>query len=95
MAIAIVHNGEVIYLNTSGVRNVTSGEGVTPDTLFQIGSLSKAFTATYIAQLVDNGTLNWNTIINDKYPYQLRGDLQNILTIGDALSHSSGPWSCT
>lgn len=46
MAIAIVHNGEVIYLNTSGVRNVTSGEGVTPDTLFQIGSLSKAFTAT-------------------------------------------------
>ncbi len=90
MAVAIVHDGKVIYLKTLGVRNVTSGEGVTPDTLFQIGSLSKAFTATYIAQLVDNGTLNWNDIINDKYPYQLTGDLQNTLTIGDALSHSSG-----
>jgi CubicO group peptidase (beta-lactamase class C family) len=93
LAIAIVQNGKVYYINTLGVKNVTTGEGVTPDTIFQIGSLSKAFTATYIAQLVDKGILHWNDKIKNEFPpgeFKLYGDLTDILTINYALSHSSG-----
>src|SRR5688572_4920798 len=43
-AIAIVRGDEVVYLKGYGVREVGGKEPVTPDTLFAIGSTSKAFT---------------------------------------------------
>ncbi|HEY0938541.1 MAG TPA: serine hydrolase domain-containing protein [Steroidobacter sp.] len=40
-----------------GLLNVTTGEEVTPDSLFQIGSITKVLTATMVMQLVDAGKL--------------------------------------
>src|SRR5262249_15166807 len=51
--VAIVQGDRVTYLKGHGVRELGRGELVTPDTLFCVGSLTKAFTATGIAMMVD------------------------------------------
>jgi CubicO group peptidase (beta-lactamase class C family) len=53
LAVGIVRNEEVVYLKGYGVREAGGTAAVTPDTLFAIGSCTKAFTATALAQLVD------------------------------------------
>src|SRR5438874_1350192 len=59
-AVAVVRDGEVIYLKGFGVRSVEARDPVTPDTLFPIGSCSKAFTTTSLAMLVDEGKVGWD-----------------------------------
>src|SRR5262245_35505633 len=59
-AVVIVRGDEVIYLKGHGVRELGSDRPVTPDTLFAIASLTKAFTATAIAILADDGKLAWD-----------------------------------
>ncbi|HEU5056600.1 MAG TPA: serine hydrolase domain-containing protein, partial [Kofleriaceae bacterium] len=55
MAIAVVQGGKVIYQAGFGVRQLGRPEPVTPQTLFRIGSTSKALTSLMMAVLVDEG----------------------------------------
>jgi CubicO group peptidase (beta-lactamase class C family) len=57
LAVAILH-GDEIETAGFGIENVTTGTPVKPETLFQIGSISKIFTTTLIMSLVDDGTLD-------------------------------------
>jgi len=59
MAYAIVKGDQIIYAKGFGVRKQGEPEVVDENTLFEIGSNTKAFTATLIAMLVDDGKLNW------------------------------------
>nr|MBA2596953.1 beta-lactamase family protein [Chloroflexia bacterium] len=67
-AVAIVQNGQVIYENGFGVREVDQPEPVTPETLMMIGSVTKSMTATMAATLVDAGRLRWDTPVVDLLP---------------------------
>src|SRR5665213_989550 len=60
VAVAIVRDGEVIYLKGQGVRALNADDPITPDTLFPIGSCTKAFTTTAMAILVDEGKMDWD-----------------------------------
>ena len=60
MAVAIVRGNETIYLKPFGVKKVNSSDPVTPNTIFQIGSTSKAFTAALVAMQVDAGKVKWD-----------------------------------
>ncbi len=99
-AVVIVQNGQIVYLNCLGVKDVASGEPVTPDTLFYIASCSKAFTSTNIAQLVDQQLMGWDEPVVNYYPntdeFQLYDPtVTNTITIRDLLTHRSGlPNSC-
>src|ERR1044072_9748307 len=53
----ILSDGEVSD-TAYGVLNVRTGVEATPDSLFQIGSISKVWTATLIMQLVDEGVVD-------------------------------------
>ena len=68
LAVAIVKGGEVELLEGYGVRGAASQAPVTPDTLFAIGSSTKAFTATALALLVDDGKLAWDTPVRATLP---------------------------
>src|SRR6185503_12926083 len=59
LALAVVKDGQIVYAKGYGYRDVKNGLKVTPDTLFAIGSCSKAFTAAAIGILVDDGKLEW------------------------------------
>ena len=60
IAIAIVKNGEVILAEGFGMRDVAGKLPVTRDTLFAIGSCTKAFTTFVMGTLVDEGKLDWD-----------------------------------
>lgn len=65
---------------------------VTTDTVFQIGSISKVFTATLVMQLVDEGLLSLDTPIAKYLPeFHVADDkTRRAVTARHFLSHSSG-----
>jgi len=58
--IAVVAGGEVVYAEGFGHRDVEQGLPMTADSLFAIGSTTKAMTATLLGMLVDEGKLDWD-----------------------------------
>ncbi|MEV4754356.1 serine hydrolase [Micromonospora sp. NPDC049559] len=75
-----------------GVLNVETGVAVTTDSLFQIGSISKVWTATVAMQLVDEGRLDLDTPVAEYLP-ELRladADVAKRVTMRHLLTHTSG-----
>ena len=60
LAIGILHDGQVEF-GGYGVASLETGQPVVPETLFQIGSISKPFTATLVMTLVEEGRLDLDT----------------------------------
>ena len=67
VAVAVVRDGEVVYANGFGVRN-PQGDPVTPETRMLIGSTTKTMTTLLMAQMVDEGTMNWDTPVIEILP---------------------------
>src|SRR5688500_14242530 len=91
-AIAIVENGEVTLARGFGVRKLGSSAAVGADTLFQIGSTTKAFTATALAILVEEGKIRWDDRVIDHLPDFRMYDawVTREITVRDLLVHRSG-----
>ncbi len=91
-AIAIVENGEVTLARGYGVRRLGEPAAVGDDTLFQIGSTTKAFTATALALLVEDGKIGWDDRVIDHLPGFRMYDpwVTREITIRDLLVHRSG-----
>ena len=92
VGVAIVRNDSVIYAKGFGMLGVTNRAPVNERTLFEIGSSSKAFTATLVAMLVSDGKMHWDDRITTYLPdFRLYDPVANeAVTIRDALSHRSG-----
>src|SRR5277367_5146035 len=92
MAIAIVKDGKVVLLKGYGVRKLGEATPVDENTLFGIGSNTKAFTAAALATLVDEGKISWDDPVYER----LRGFemydpyVSHEMTIRDLLTHRSG-----
>jgi CubicO group peptidase (beta-lactamase class C family) len=69
VAVAVVRGGEVIFARGFGLANVPNKTPVTPDTRFFIGSTTKAFTATLVGMLVDQGVMRWDDPADQHLPY--------------------------
>ncbi|XP_063430603.1 gigasin-6-like [Mytilus trossulus] len=66
LTVSVVKDGQTLFAKGYGVTSVSGGKPVTSKTLFQIGSLSKAFGATLLVkQLDDNQNYNLNTKVKD------------------------------
>ena len=68
LGLGIIANGEVIYSGGFGLRDVANNRPVDVDTLFAIGSCSKAFTTFGMGLLVDEGKLAWDTPLREYLP---------------------------
>ena len=68
MGVALYKDGQILLCKGYGVKNYETGAPVDEHTIFQIGSVSKSFTAAIIAQLVDEGLLSWNDHVKDHLP---------------------------
>jgi CubicO group peptidase (beta-lactamase class C family) len=92
MALAIVKDGKVVVAKGYGVRKLGEATPVDANTLFGIGSNTKAFTAAALATLVDGGKIHWDDPVNDHLP----GFVMNApyvskeMQIRDLLCHRSG-----
>jgi len=92
MAIAIVKNKEVIYAKGFGLRDVEKQLPVTADTLFAIGSSSKAFTTFVLGTLVDEGKIEWDKPARNYIPWFKLFDpsMTERLSVRDLVTHRSG-----
>ncbi len=92
MAVSVVHDGEVVYSKGHGVREIGGADMVDADTLFQIASVSKAFTTAALALLVDEEKLSWQDKVIDHLPTFRMYDpwVTREFTIRDLLTHRSG-----
>ena len=64
LAVAVVRDGEPTWFHEHGVADVTTRAPVTPDTVFRIGSLTKAFTAVAVMQLWEQGRIDLDAPAN-------------------------------
>jgi CubicO group peptidase (beta-lactamase class C family) len=91
-AVAIVKDQSIVYMKGFGIRELGKSDPVTPDTMFDIGSCTKAFTSAAIAILVDEGKMQWDGKVDEYIPFfHLQDSLadENV-TIRDLLTHRTG-----
>lgn len=93
-ALAVVRGDEVVFARGFGLADVENQTPVTPETPFFIGSSTKAFTATLVGMLVDDGLMSWDDPIEQHLPYFTlaveSADPGARATIRDVLSHRTG-----
>ncbi|HZX70721.1 MAG TPA: serine hydrolase [Rhodanobacter sp.] len=92
MAVAVVKDGQVVLARGYGVRELGKPGKVDADTLFDIGSNTKSFTAAALGTLVSAGKLGWDAHVADHISdFHLRSPyVTQELTLRDLLSHRSG-----
>jgi CubicO group peptidase (beta-lactamase class C family) len=94
LAIALIHDGKKIYQKCFGTRNraknVILKAPMTPETLVNIASCTKSFTAIAIMQLSEANLLDINKPVQQYLPEFRLGSNSNPITIHHLLSHSSG-----
>lgn len=90
-ALAIRHGDELAEA-AHGVLNTRTGQRATPDSIFQIGSVSKVYTATAAMRLVADGTLELDAPVLDVLPELRLGDAEvaKKVTLRHLLTHTSG-----
>lgn len=91
-SLVIVKDDHVIYIKGLGLKDVERKLPVTPDTLFAIGSSTKAFTALAAMMSVDEGKFALDDSPKKILPYFKMRDPETDakITIRDLLSHRSG-----
>lgn len=92
MSVGIVVDGKVVLTKGYGVRNFSENSPVTENSLFAIGSCSKAFTTFALGQLVDEGMITWDDPVIKYIPEFRLHDIHatHHLTIKDLVTHRSG-----
>lgn len=91
-AVAVVENGKVVMAKGFGVRDVTKTDKVDENTIFQLASVTKAFTGAAAATVVDSGKMEWDTPIVNYIPEFVGYDpyMTRWLTQRDLLAHRTG-----
>ena len=97
----IVADGQLVYVRGLGVQDLESKRPVTPDTLFRIASMTKAFTALTLLKLRDDGKLRLDDLAENYIPEMKNWaypteDAPHI-RVRDLLNHTAGlptddPW---
>ncbi len=92
LALAVVKDDKVILARGYGTRVSGEDEPVDGQTVFAIGSASKAFTTTALAMLVEKGKLNWGDKATQHLEHFQLNDpyVTRELTVADILTHRSG-----
>ncbi|HEY3908469.1 MAG TPA: serine hydrolase [Stellaceae bacterium] len=92
LAMAVLRRGAPPALRCWGVCDVDTGAPVTTDTVFAICSVTKSFTATALALLVDQGRLEWDRPVREYLPeFRLCDPVAtNQAALRDLLTHRTG-----
>lgn len=87
-----IYDGEDVEFAGFGITNIETGQPVAPETLFQVGSISKIFTATLAMTLVDDGSLDLDLPIVTYVPELALADsaAREQITARQLLTHTAG-----
>ncbi len=89
--LGLLHGGTITETG-AGLLSKATGVEVTPDSLFQIGSITKVWTATLVMQLVDEGALDLDAPVAEVLPGFRVADpvVSRTVTTRQLLTHTSG-----
>lgn len=87
LALAVVDSTGVLWSQGIGYTDLDESNPATADTLFHIGSTHKALNALFVATLVDDEYLDWNTPLADLIPDV---DIDPLITIRHLLTMTAG-----
>jgi beta-lactamase class C len=92
LATAVVADNKVVFEDTIGYANAATREPVTPETVFRLASLSKAFATALTGVLVGDGKLSWDTKLVNVLPFfRLKSDsAAQQATVRDILGQRLG-----
>src|SRR3954452_5894995 len=92
LALTVVKDGTVVTAKGYGVRRLGESAAVDAQTLFGIASNTKAFTATALGLLVEEGKIRWDAPVIDYVPWFQMSDpyVTREMTVRDLLVHRSG-----
>jgi len=87
-ALAVVRDGRIVYKRGYGMAKLEDGIVMTPDKIFDIGSVSKQFTAACIAMLAREGKISLDDDVRKYFPaLPLYG---RPITVRHLIHHTSG-----
>lgn len=90
IAIGITNRERVLHASVQGLANQETGKRVTPETLFQIGSISKSFTSILLLQLQEQGLLNIDDPVKTYLPWFEIQSQYAPITLRHLMSHTAG-----
>ena len=92
LALSVVHKGKEVCVSGYGVKKKGEPDPVTKETIFQVASLTKAFTSATIGSLVDEGRLEWERPIRFYLPsFRLQDEYaSHHMSLRDLLSGRTG-----
>ena len=91
-SVGILHQGKILHKANFGYRDVERGVVANSQTIYGIGSMTKAFVAAGMGKLVEEQKLNWTTPIKDILPEWHNTDsaVTSLTTVVDCLAHRTG-----
>lgn len=91
LGVMVMREGEVVASAVVGERKHGSGVLLTARDKWHVGSITKSFTATLIARMVERGTLDWQTTIGEVFrdSSEIDGAWRGV-TVEQLLTHTSG-----
>jgi len=91
LAVGVVENGRITFLQGYGETLAGSGDKVTPETVFRWASTSKGVAATMVTKLAEQGKINLQAPVANYAPdLKLPAGNEYKATVGDLLSHRLG-----
>lgn len=92
MSVTIVKDGQVILSKGYGSKSIKTPGPVDKETLFMMGSTTKAMTAMLMAMMVDEGKVAWEDKVIKHLPWFRLHDpyVTSQLTVKDLFTHNSG-----
>jgi D-alanyl-D-alanine carboxypeptidase len=86
LSVGVMQNGKVVLAKGYGVRALGSADGVTPNTMFAIGSVTKQFTCTALLILAEDKKLSLSDPVAKYFPNLTRAKEITLLDLGGHLS---------
>jgi D-alanyl-D-alanine carboxypeptidase len=90
MTLALANREGLLRVSTYGLADMKTGAKVAPETLFQIGSISKSFVAIALLQLREEGKLDLHKPVAQYLPWLKIASKFEPITTHDILSHTAG-----
>lgn len=87
MAVLVTHEGKIIHLRGYGYADLQRKLPVTPDTVFDLASVSKQMTALAAAMLIAEGRWSLDTELSEVLPAFASDGEQRALRVSDLVYH--------
>lgn len=90
LSVLVIKDGVPVLSATSGERKQGSGIAVTAKDQWHIGSITKSFTSTLIARLIEKGQLTWDLKVGEVFRDEQVDEAWHQVTLAQLLTHTSG-----